>query len=148
MGTVEIRFQNKFLIPMLVFFGLVIIAVSGYVFFSEEYAGKTVYKILQAVFDVGLFYYVYNHYSKLKKKGPVLLLTPDTLVIYDKTSIDKTFLWKEIQELKIEDKGEGLCLKVKSAADNAKTNLTWLDKTPKEIEELIAVYRKAATLTV
>ena len=85
-----------------------------------------------------LIYAVYFPIKKLIKNEPVLLLNKSGIEINVKGKLN-SFSWLQITNWKIEkdDDGRTSFLIVETTDTKKKINITWLDKQPSEIEEVL-----------
>ena len=141
MNKVEIRQRKKKVLSFLLI-GTVIIVVTGFgIFFSEKYKENTTTKIS---FFIGVAFFCYFIYSPIKKlinNQAIIIFDTDSIIL--NTNLPITIKTKEVEGMSvtyIEEKGYFLNIKTKETIHE--TNISWLDKTPDEIKELIKVYGK------
>jgi hypothetical protein len=139
MSRVEIRQRKKMVIPFLLI-GTVIMAVTGFgIFFSEKYKDDTTKKISFFV-GVAIFgYFIYSPVRKLIKDQPIIVFDSDSIILntHKRVTVQKGDI-EDISVTYIEETGYFLNIKTKDSTHE--TNISWLDKTPNEIKELIKVY--------
>jgi hypothetical protein len=142
METIEIRQNKKTLIPMLVLLLGALIATTYYVYFSGKYDGNIIMKVLYVFLSAILFYAIYFPAKKFFKNEPVLTLSKSEITINEKGK-PVSFLWAQINDWKIEKDSDGgtQYLIINASALTKKINISWLEKRPSEIEELIYAYK-------
>ncbi len=139
MSRVEIRQRKKMVISFLLI-GTVIMVVTGFgIFFSEKYKDDTTKKISFFV-GVAIFCcFIYSPVLKLIKSQPIVIFETDSIIINTNKSV--TIQKKDIEDVSVTHIDEtGYFLNVKTKDSTHQTNISWLDKTPDEIKELIKVY--------
>jgi hypothetical protein len=111
------------------------------IFFSEKYKDDTTKKISFLVGLAIFTYFIYSPVRKLIKNQPIIVFETDSILL--NTSKSVAIQKNEIEDISvnyIDETGYFLNIKTKNATHEA--NISWLDKTPDEIEELIKVYRQ------
>ena len=120
----------------------VIIICCCLIFFSN----KSETDIIKYCFYAGLIiFYVYQTYVILKKKqelNPSLIISDFALEVTEKLKTN-TYLWKDVLDWKIEIEDNTDYLILTTIEKNKpKINISFLDKTPFEIEQLIREIKK------
>ena len=141
MDKVEIKQRNKIIIPFLLI-GTVTILGSGIgIFFTEKYKEDATIKIS---FFVGLAifcYFIYLPVRKLIKNQSIIVFETDSIILNTNKRI--IFKKEEIENISVTYVDEtGYFLNIQTKETTHKTNISWLDKTPNEIKELITSYGK------
>lgn len=142
MDTIEIRYNKKTMIPMIAVLIAVLLGILYYVYLSGKKDDNIAIKVLYIFLSGSLIYAIYHPVRKLLRNEPVLVFSKSGL---DINSGNKTasFAWSQIIEWSIErDKdGNTYYLKVKNSEMTKNINISWLEKKPAEIEELMHKYK-------
>lgn len=139
MDTIEIRQRKKMVVPFIGFCMLIMLITAGGIFFTDKYKDDTTEKVS---FMVGLILFAYLMYSPIKKlikDQPIITLTDDSIVLHMTKPVvipKKNIL--EIDVTYVEETGYFLTIKTEN--ETHETNISWLDKTPDEIKDLIKRY--------
>jgi uncharacterized membrane protein len=143
METIEIRQNKKTLIPMLIVVAVGLLGMVYYVYISGRFENNITMKMVYVFLTALLVYKIYNPTKKLIKNEPVLTLSKSEIKIND-VGKPISFLWMQVVDWKIEKEKDGgtQYLIIETAEHNKKINISWLDKRPVEIEELIRTYKK------
>ena len=123
-------------------FCLLLISITGYgAFFTEKYKDDLTTKISFFI-GVAIFgYFTYSPVMKLLMNHPIIVIEKDSIVLNTKKSI--TIRKSEIEHIDVTHVDEvGHFLNIKTKDTTHETNISWLDKTPDEIRELIEGYTK------
>ena len=123
-------------------FGLLLILITGYgVFFTEKYKDD-ITKQISFFIGVAIFsYFTYLPVRKLLLNQPIIVMEKDSIVLNTKKTI--TIRKSEIEHMDVTHVDEvGYFLNIKTKDTTHETNISWLDKTPNEIKELIEGYKK------
>jgi len=141
MGKIEIRQRRKMVIPFLSV-SLLLLLITAYGLFKEEYKYKMITKISFSMGVAILFYLSYSQVIKLLRNQPIIVLEEDSIVL--NTKIKSTTIQKgQIEHLEVKHIEEvGYILIIKTKDTTHETNISWLEKTPDEINELIQGYKK------
>jgi hypothetical protein len=139
MRRVEIKQRKKMVVPFLLI-GTVIMAVICFgIFFSEKYKDD-LSKQISFFVGVAIFsYFIYSPVRKLINDQPIIVFDTDSIILntHKRVTIQK----KEIEDLSVTYIEEtGYFLNIKTKDTTHETNISWLDKTPDEIKELIKVF--------
>jgi hypothetical protein len=139
MHTIEIKQNKKTLIPAISIFIVVIVLTTYFVFFTDKVGDN---KIIKYGYIPLTIFMVYQLFGPIKK-----LLSDVSIITFSEESItlrtDKVIMIPkhEIQNIEVEYIDEkGFFLKIKSSKGDFETNVTWLDKSPEQIKELIKGY--------
>jgi hypothetical protein len=105
-------------------------------------------KIIYVSLTASLIYTIYIPARKFFKNEPVLSLNNSGIIINEKGT-PVSFLWVQIIHWKIEKEEDGgtYYLIIETVNKKRKINISWLDKRPAEIEELIRAYKNWQTST-
>ena len=148
MNTVSIRRYRKVLLPVLFLFGIVLMWVAKQVFFSvifENNLASFVTKLWFVIFVIFILYKSYWPILKTLKNEPILIFSDEGLEINTGQS-PIFFAWKHIKSWQFEsDEGE-TDLIIKTTESNEKVNITYLEKSADDIENLLKTYKKDAAL--
>lgn len=142
METIEIKQNKKALIPMLVLLAVGFLIGTYYIYFSGKFDNNITMKIVYVFLSASLIYTIFIPARKFIKNEPVLTLNNSEIIINDKGS-PVSFLWPQIINWKIkkEEDGGTHYLIIETAEKTRKINLSWLEKSPTEIEELLRIYK-------
>lgn len=143
METIEIRQNKKKLIPMFVMLAAALTGMTYYIYFSGTFEVENTITILYILCTALLIYTIYIPTKKLFKNEPVLTFSKYELEINDKGK-PVSLLWQQVMDWRIEKESDGdtRYLIVVTTDRERKINISWLDKKPDEIEELLQIYRK------
>ena len=139
MQTIEIRHNNKRIIPMLILLTAALIAGNYFIFFSGKLNPTNTLIIINSISTIFLVYTIYVPAMKVIKKEPVITLTGDSIIIHERIK-PVSFLWTQILDWKTEVEENTHYLVIRTADARKKVNLSWLDRKPAEIEDLIKTY--------
>jgi ABC-type uncharacterized transport system permease subunit len=139
MQTIEIRHNNKRIIPMLILLTTGIIGGSCYIYLSGNFKITNTLILMNTASVVIFIYTLYKPAIKIIKKEPIITLTKDFIEINDNKPV--SFLWIQISEWQIVIEENTHYLVLRTADQARKVNISWLDKKPTEIEELIKDYK-------
>jgi hypothetical protein len=142
METIEIRQNKKTLIPVLVVMAIALFGMTYYIYFSGKFDNNNTMKILYVFLTASLSYAIYIPSKKFFKNEPVLTLSKSEIEINEKGK-PLAFLWLQVVNWEIEkheDSGT-IYLKIETADKKKKVNISWLDKSPSKIEELLQTYK-------
>lgn len=142
METIEIRQNKKRLIPMLAFMTAALLGMTYYIFLSGKFDGIIIIKAVFVVAGGSLAYVIYIAAKKLFKNEPVLIIDRNIITIHEKGK-PASYLWQQVTSWKIEKEKDGPTeyLIIKTADSTKKVNISWLDRSPFEIEQLIHQYK-------
>ncbi len=137
MQGVEIRYRKRTLLPALILMSIAAIVISYYIFLSGKYDGGTIWKLVYVLLMAGLAATVYRHARKIYSNEPVLIFSTTEFTI-NEPGVKVSLLWPQILFWKIEKEDNTSYLYVDTADEKRKVNISWLDKTPEEIESLMS----------
>ncbi len=142
METIEIKQNRKRLFPKLVVMAIALIGMTYYIYFSGEFDNNNAFKIV-CVFLIALFVYMlYIPTKKFFKNEPVLTFSKSEITINEKAK-PISFLWREVVNWKVVKKDEDTYYLMMETMDKKKIiNISWLDRGPNEIEELLQTYKQ------
>ena len=140
METIEIRQNKKTLIPMICGLGIALVAMTYYIYFSGKFDNNNTMKLLYVFLTASLLYAIYIPTRKFIKNEPILILAKDSIEIIDKKKTTSIH-WLQIRDWKIENDEGTRYLIIDTAEIKKKINISWLDKTPEEIEILITKFK-------
>jgi hypothetical protein len=143
MKTIEIKQSKKTLIPMLIVMSCALIGTTYYNFFYEKVENNYAMKIIYVLLNTYLLYAIYVQTRKFIKNEPVLTFSKDKIEINEKGK-PYSLQWSQINNWKIEEEGDGGAqyLKIMTSNGFMKINISWLDKNPDEINELLKMYKE------
>lgn len=143
METVEIRQNKKTLIPMLVVLALALFGMSYYIFLSGKFDNNNTMKLVYVFLTALLIYAIYIPARKFIKNEPVLKFNTTEIEINEKGK-PTLLLWLQVVDWKIEKDEDGgtQYLIIETTDRKHKINVSWLDKRPSEIEELLQTFKK------
>jgi len=142
METIEIRQNKKTLIPMLTVLTAALFGMTYYIYFSGKFDSNNTMKIVYVFLTASLLYAIYIPTKKFFKNEPVLTFSKSEIEINEKGK-PVSFLWLQVIDWKIEKEEDGGThyLTIETADTKKKINISWLDKRPSEIEELLQTYK-------
>jgi hypothetical protein len=146
METIEIKPNKKLLGAFMIFILLVMIGMTIYIFTSAKYANNSLIKIGYIVFNAYLIYSIYKLIRLLRSNRPTLTISKGALS-FSEGDIEHSYKWNNIQDVSVYLEDSNSYLKVSTLDGDKKITLSWLDKSPKKIKELIDVYRSNAADT-
>jgi hypothetical protein len=133
MQTIEIRQNKTIVIPTICF-----ILATYYVYFLSTFDNISFKVILLLVTIVNL-YTIYHPIRKLIKNEPVLVFSDESIVINDNTN-PATWQWSQIRGWKVEKNDSGYSLVMDTIDKQKIVNISWLDKTPAQIEAILTQF--------
>ena len=140
MDTIEIKQRKKMVVPFIGFCILIMLITAGVFFLTDKYKDDTRGKVFFLTGLILFAYMIYFPIKKLIKNQPIIVLTDDSIVLHmtKPVVIPKNNIL-EIDVTYVED--SGYFLNIKTENKTHQTNISWLDKTPNEIKDLIKKYR-------
>lgn len=141
METVEIRLNKRRLIPMLVLLTAAFLGMTYYIYFSGKIESSNTMKVLYVFLTASIVYAIYFPARKFFKNEPVLTFSRSGIEINEKGS-PVSFIWLQVTRWTIEreDDNGTHYLTIETADTNKRVNISWLDKKPQEIEQLLHLY--------
>jgi hypothetical protein len=148
MQPIEIRLNKWIWILMLTFLLAGQIVMFYFTFFSGKFDDNTLLKALTVGLTAWLLYALYFPARQLIKNEPVLILSKSEITI-NRRGKPITYLWMQIQDWHIEKDKENSnrYLILETTEGKKSVSITWLDKKPAEIEELINEYKNLSQYT-
>jgi hypothetical protein len=142
METIEIRQNKKTLIPMLAVLTATLFGMTYYIYFSGKSDNNNTMKIVYVFLTASVLYTIYIPTKKFLKNEPVLTFSKSEIVINEKGK-PASFLWLQVIDWNIEKEEDGgtLYLTIETADTKKRINISWLDKRPNEIEQLLQTYK-------
>jgi hypothetical protein len=142
MQAIEIRQNKKSLIPTLALLIAGWIGLCYITFFSDKIANNYI-RIFNVIMIIAMAYSFYFPIRKLIKNEPILILSEFGIEINEKIK-PVSLSWLQIIDWNIEKEKDNntFYLILKTEDKNRRINISWLQKTPGEIEELVQVYHK------
>lgn len=119
---------------------LIMLVTASGIFLSDKYKDDTTKKVSFIVGVIIFVCFMYSPAKKLVRNQPTIVLTDDSIVLHvpKQVLIPKNQI-TEIDIIYVEE--TGYFLNIKTESENHQTNISWLDKTPAEIKDLIKKYR-------
>lgn len=141
METIEIKLNKKTLIPMLALLTGALFGETYFIYFLSTLDSNNTMKILYIFLTASLIYAIYSPIKKFLKNEPVLTFSKSGIEINEKGE-PISLLWLQV-DWKIEKENDGGAhyLILETADDKRKINISWLDKSPIEIEKLLQTYK-------
>ena len=143
MQTIEIRPNKKLLIAFIGLIALVMVGMIIYIFTSNKYADNNLMKLLYVGLNAYLIFSLYKLAKRLKGNRAALTITREAIIIDDYGS-EQSYKWRDIQDVSISTDDSTSYLTLKTLAGEKKVSISWLDKSPTKIKELIDVYKGSA----
>lgn len=142
METIKIRQNKKTVIPMLAVLTVALIGMTYHIYFSGTFDNNNTMKIVYIFLTASLLYTIYIPTKKFFKNEPVLTFRKSEIEINEKGK-PVSFPWLQIIDWKIEKEEDGGThyLTIETADTKKRINISWLDKRPSEIEELLLTYK-------
>jgi hypothetical protein len=141
MEKIEIRPNRKYLIP---FTGILIFGFffMNYVtFFTDYYEGRHfIWKVLSIVLSVCLVVSIYKLYKLIKANAPFIIMTRNKFT-YHEEGIPISHNWNDISSWDISNEDSATYLTIEVFGNKEKIGIDWLDKNPKQIDELIRQFK-------
>lgn len=136
MNTIELRLRKKTTVPFAVL-AILALTVGIYTVFVKD--GYSLYvKAIGIVVFMYTLYWLYITIKKLLKNVPIITLNDEAIILNEENvSIPKSEI-QNIDVIYIDD--TGYFLSIKTDKKNYETNVSWIDKTPEQIKELIKRY--------
>lgn len=128
---------------MLVLFTAALVGMTYYIYFSGKFDHNNIMKILYLVLNVSVAYTIYVPAKKFFKNEPVLTFSKSEIEIHEKGK-PESLLWLQVINWRVEKEKDGNThfLIIETADKKYKINISWLEKPPNEIEELLQTYNK------
>ena len=141
MQPIEIRLNKWKWYPMLTLFVVVQIWVFYLLFFSEKYDGKILVKVMYVICASAMLYFARYPVKQLIKNESILTLSKSDITIIEKRK-PVAYLWSQINNWHIEKDKENSnkYLILETTEGKKSVSISWLEKKPVEIEELIIAY--------
>jgi dipeptidyl aminopeptidase/acylaminoacyl peptidase len=139
MQPIEIRLNKWIWIPMITFLIASLTVMFYITFFSGKFDDKTLLKLLTVGLIAWLGYWLYFPVRQMIKNEPALTISKSEITINKK---GKPVTYLQIQGWHIEkDKENSNRYLILETTEGKKSySITWLEKKPEEIEELIITY--------
>jgi hypothetical protein len=141
MQTIEIRQNKKAVTIMLVLLVAGWLGINYYVYVLKGLKTNTELNFLNIVITGIMAYAIYKGAKRLRSNDPVLIFTKSDLTINEKGN-PESFLWLQIIEWKIENDDGTEYLNIQTADTTKKISISWLEKKPREIKELMTEYSR------
>ena len=141
MQPIEIRQSKMKLISFIAIMFVSQIGIIYFIFFSKDYNLSTTLKLAYAGMLALIIYFLYFPIRKLIKNEPVITLTKSEITVNVKRK-PITYLWTQINGWHIEKDKENSnkYLILETTEGKKSVSISWLEKKPAEIEELIIAY--------
>ena len=140
MNTIELRLRKKTVFSFTIVTILALVLGTSIVFLKGEYNDNLLVKIASIAVSIYVLYLLYPTIKKTKKHEPVIILKENEIILNNKKVV--LISRHEIQNIEvIYVQGSGYLLSIKTGRENYDTNVSWLDKTPDQIKELITRYK-------
>lgn len=144
MEKIEIKYDKKKLLPIIIFFAACIIGSTYFVFFTDKFATNQNIKFLIIPVNLFALYMIFTQMKRLLDNSSIVTLTKNYIEI-NEDGKPLTFSWTEIKELRIEKRQSGKSevdiLSIKSDTRTGEVNISPLDKNVDDIRGLIRNYR-------
>ncbi len=118
---------------------IVVIGTTYYIYFSGKVDSKTL-KIVYIFLTASVIYSIYGLARTIFRNRPVLTFRKNEIEISEKGK-PVFFLWPQITGWEIEKDKSAHYLVIEADGTKLKVNISWLDKNPDEIKELLADYK-------
>lgn len=141
MQPIKIRLNIWIWIPMITFLTAGLAVMFYITFFSGKFDDNTLLKVVTVGLIVWLLYWLYFPVRQMIKNEPVLILSKSEITTNRKGK-PITYLWSQIQSWHIEKDKESSSqyLILETTEGKKSVSISWLEKKPAEIEELISAY--------
>ncbi|QLH33235.1 MAG: hypothetical protein HWD62_13180 [Cyclobacteriaceae bacterium] len=144
MEKIEIKYDKKKLLPIIIFFAACIIGSTYFIFFTDKFATNQNIKFLIIPVNLFALYMIFTQMKRLLDNSSIVTLTKNYIEI-NEDGKPLTFSWTEIKELRIEKRQSGKSevdiLSIKSDTRTGEVNISPLDKNVDDIRGLIRNYR-------
>lgn len=144
MEKIEIKYDKRKLLPIIIFFAACIIGSTYFVFFTDKFASNQNIKFLIIPVNLFALYMIFTQMKRLLDNSSIVTLTKNYIEI-NEDGKPLTFSWTEIKELRIEKRQSGKSevdiLSIKSDTRTGEVNISPLDKNVDDIRGLIRNYR-------
>jgi amino acid permease len=141
MTTVEIRHRRMPLVLLIIILLVSILIYAYLAFIMDVFKGNTYASAIMAVASAIVLYSIYKVIRKLQDTEPALRFTTSYLEISRKGKMER-YLWSQITEWKIEPDDRNHYLLIQAAGNSKRIDITWLDRKPGDISELMHQYKK------
>ncbi|NOS94497.1 MAG: hypothetical protein HOP30_21505, partial [Cyclobacteriaceae bacterium] len=110
-------------------------------FISDEYKEDTSSKIYFLLSTLFLGYILYHPVKKLLKNEPILVFDDESITHYNPKPVNIQKDQIVQTEVKLID-DDGYFLFIKTKQTEYKISISWLDKSPEEVQEILKNYEK------
>ena len=141
MQTIEIRPNRKKTIPLLIFIIAGFLGINGYLLFSGKYKTNNTFIGIFIFMLAIMIYSLYFPVKRIIKNIPALVLSQYALEVAEKDTL-VSLPWSQITACTFETSDGTDYLIIEIEGRKRKINISLLDKSPFEIEMLIATYHK------
>ena len=142
MSEIKIYQKRKTFYFTIIFSVLLFIGFGYFVFFSGSSQVTSSIKYTFFAFTIFLSYTNYVSFTRNRKQIPTLVISEFAIEFCEYLK-STTYLWKDILEWKIEkDEGTNYLTLTTIEKIKRKVNISFLEKSPAEIEELIKEIKK------
>lgn len=143
METVEIKVHRKRLAGILALMVLVMAGTTIFILPGEMHAHHYLVELLYIGLNAALIYRLHDLVKRLKSKTAVITLSLEAITIEDEDS-DYSYSWKDIREVAVSNDDCTPYLTLHTIYEERTVSISWLDKNPGKIKELIGQYSDRA----
>ncbi|KYP13541.1 hypothetical protein [Flavihumibacter sp. CACIAM 22H1] len=142
MNSIEIRNNRKLVISLLIVLAISSFGMTYYIFFSASSNTNIVIKLIYFILNAFLIKTIYGQANVVIKDKPVLIFSKSEIEIYQNGKY-VSFLWSLVVNCKVEKEADGVThyLTIETAGEKIVINISWLEKSPVEIEKLLNMYK-------
>ncbi len=133
---VEIRINKRRIIPTLVFITIPILGIAYYTFFTEKGKANSIMAYVFFLILALAFYSIYRIVKMILSDQPVLTISKSFVEINEGGN-PISFIWPKISNWEVIKGKNNHFLIIETDEQKKKLNITWLEKEPAEIEELM-----------
>lgn len=141
MQTIEIRPNRKKTIPLLIFVIVGFLGINGYLLFSGKYKMNNTFIGIFIFMLATMIYSLYFPVKRMIKNIPALVLSQYALEVAEKDTL-VSLSWSQITACTFEKDDGTDYLIIEIEGRKRRINISLLEKSPFEIEMLIAAYYK------
>jgi len=145
METIEIGYNKKYLTLLGTGVLIAILAMNYTTFFTHYFEDRYKYVFIWKIVAIALTIYVIidlrKFLNRIKKKKPYIIISKTGFSFYKK-DVQISYKWSDITGWDISRSSENnTYLTLLASGNNEKIDVSWLDKKPKQIVELIQHYK-------
>jgi hypothetical protein len=143
MERIEIRQSKKRLLPFLILVTGGFVYFTYFIFFTGKFDKNNSMKLLYIPVAASFVFSMYLPTKRFIKNVPILVFTNTQIELNEKGDL-APYLWQQVIDWKIDKDRDTdtYYLTIETKDKKRKINISWLDKKPRKIEELLKEYSR------